>query len=58
MDILKRDTEHDIDNLTKSVEYLCEGMSTRVNAHIVQTGKELKEQGQEIITSSESVSKY
>ena len=55
VDILKIDTEHDIDNLTKSVEYLCEGMSKRVNVYIVQTRKERGKQGQEIITSSERV---
>jgi hypothetical protein len=51
-DILKIDTDHDIDNLTKYVEYLCEGMSKRVNAYI--TRKELGKQGQEI-TSSKTV---
>jgi len=55
IDILKINSEHDIDNLTKSVEYLCEGMSKRVNANIVQTRKELGKQGQEIITSSKTV---
>jgi len=30
-------------------------MSTRVNAHIVQTRKEFDKQGQEIITSSKVV---
>ena len=49
VDILKRDTEHGIDNLTKSVG---EEMSTSVNPHILQTRKELDKQGQEIVTSS------
>jgi hypothetical protein len=52
VDVLKRDTEHGIDNLTKSLGDLSEEMSTRVNAHIVQTRKELDKQGQKIITSS------
>jgi hypothetical protein len=52
VDILKRDSEHDIDSLTKSVENLSEGMSKSVNAHIVQTRKELDKQGQEIKSSS------
>jgi hypothetical protein len=45
VDILKRDNEHGIDNLTKSIGDLSEEMSTRVNAHIVQTRKELDKQG-------------
>jgi hypothetical protein len=53
--MLKIDAEHDIDNLTKSVECLCEGMSKRVNAYIVQTREELGKQGQEIITRSKTV---
>ena len=52
---LKRDTEHGIGNLNKSVEILSEEMSARVNAHIVPTRKELDKQGQEIITSSKVV---
>ena len=52
VDILKRDTELGIDDLTKSRGDLSEEMSTRVNAHIVQTRKELDKQGQEITTSS------
>jgi len=56
VDILKRDTEHDIDSLTKSVEILSEGTSKRMNAHIVQTWKVLDKQGQEIITSSKTMS--
>ena len=55
VDILKRDTKRSIDNLTKSVGDLSEEMSARVNAHIVQTRKELDKQGQEIITSSKVV---
>jgi len=55
VDILKGDTEHGIDNLTKSIGDLSEEMRTRVNAHIVQTRKELNKQGQEIITSSKVV---
>jgi hypothetical protein len=51
VDILKRDSEHDIDSLTKSVENLIEGMCKRVNARIVQTRQELDKQGQEIISS-------
>ena len=54
-DTLKSDTEHGIDNFTKSVENLREGMSTRVKALIVQTRKELDKQGQEMITSSKVV---
>ena len=49
---LKKDTGHGIDNLNKSVANLSEEVSARVNAHIVQTRKELDKQGQEIITSS------
>jgi len=52
---VKSDTEHGIDNLNKSVENLSEVMSPRVNAHIVQTRKELDKQGQEVITSSKVV---
>jgi hypothetical protein len=55
VDTLKRDAEHDIGNLTKSIGDLSEEMSTRVNAHIVQTRKELDKQGQEITTSSKVV---
>jgi len=55
IDILKRDTEHGIGNLTKSIGDLSEEMSMRVNAHIVQTRKELDKQGQEIITTSKVV---
>jgi hypothetical protein len=55
VDILKRDAEQGIENVTKSVGDLSEEMSTRVNAHIVQRRKELDEQGQEIITSSKVV---
>jgi len=55
VNILKRDTEHGTDNLTKSVGDLSEEMSTRVSAHIVQTRKELDKQGQGIITSSKVV---
>jgi copper chaperone CopZ len=51
VDILKRDSEHDIDSLTKSVENLSGGMSTRVNAHVVQTRKELDKQGQTLLAS-------
>jgi hypothetical protein len=62
VDTLKRDTEHDINNLSVSVENACEKMSERVNAHIVQTRKELDKQGQEVITSSKtmlaSISEY
>jgi hypothetical protein len=35
VDILMKDTEHGIENLTKSVRNLNEEMSTRVNVHIV-----------------------
>jgi DNA anti-recombination protein RmuC len=49
VDMLKRDTEHGTDNLTKAVENVSEGMSTRVNAHIVQTRKETDRQGQETV---------
>lgn len=52
---LKIDTEHDIDNLTKYVKYLCKGMSKRVNPYIVQTRKELGKKGQEIITSPKTM---
>ena len=52
VDILKRDSEHGIDNLNKSVENLKEGMSSRANAHALQTRKKLDKPGQEIITSS------
>ena len=55
VDILKRDTEHGTDNLTKSIGDLSDKMSTRVNAHVVQTRKELDKQGQEIKTSSKVV---
>jgi hypothetical protein len=55
VDTLTRNTEHDIDNLTKSVENFSEEISKRVNAHIVQTRKEIDKQGQEIATSSKSV---
>jgi len=55
LDILQTDTEHGINNLTKSVENINEGMNARVNAHIVQTRKELDKQGQEIINSSKVV---
>ena len=37
VDALKRDTEHGISNLTKSVANVSEGVSARVNAHVVQT---------------------
>jgi hypothetical protein len=43
-DILRRDTEHEIDSLNESVENLSEGMSEKVNAHIAQTRKELQKQ--------------
>jgi hypothetical protein len=55
VDILKGDTGHDIDGLTKSVENLSEGMSKRVNVHVMQTRKELDKQGQEITTSSKTM---
>jgi len=55
VDILKTDTERGINNLTKSVENISEGTNARVNAHIVQTRKELDKQGQEIINSSKFV---
>jgi len=55
VDILKNDTEHGINNLTKSVENVSEEMNARVNAHIVQTRKELDKQGQGIINSSKVV---
>ena len=55
VDIMKNDTEHGINNLTKSVENVSKGMNARVNAHIVQTRKELDKQGQEIINSSKVV---
>jgi vacuolar-type H+-ATPase subunit H len=55
VDILRRDTEHEIDSLTKSVENLSERMSKRVNEHITQTRKELEKQGQEIMTSSKTM---
>jgi len=45
VDILKTDTEHGINNSTKSVENIIEGMNARVNAHIVQTRNELDKQG-------------
>lgn len=54
-DILKGDTEHGTDNVTKSVGDLSEKISTRVKGHIVQTRKELDKQGQEIITNSKVV---
>jgi alpha-L-fucosidase len=54
-DTLKRGTEHDINNSSVSVEYACEGMSEIVNAHIVQTRKELDTQGQGVITSSKTM---
>ena len=44
-----------INNLIKSVENVSEGVSARINAHVVQTRKELDKQGQEIITSSKVV---
>ena len=50
VDALKRDTEHTIHYLSKSVDNLSEGVSARVKAHVVQTRKELEKQGQEIIT--------
>jgi hypothetical protein len=46
VDKLKIDTEHDIDNLTKSVGNLNEEVKSRVNVHIVQTREELDKQGQ------------
>src|SRR5215469_3318046 len=55
VNILKRETEHVIDNLTKSITDLSEEMSTRVNAHIVQTRKEFDKQGHEVINSSKVV---
>jgi len=55
VDILKTDTERVINNLTKSVENIIEGTNARVNAHFVQTRKELDKQGQEIINSSKFV---
>ena len=55
VDILKTDTERGINNLTKPVENISEGTKARVNAHIVQTRKELDKQGQEIINSSKFV---
>ena len=39
LDVLKGDSEHYNDNLTKSVECLSEGKSKRANADIVQTRK-------------------
>jgi hypothetical protein len=50
-DILKRDNENDINNLTMSVEHLCE----KVEVHIVQTRKELDNQGKEVTSSSKTV---
>jgi hypothetical protein len=55
VDKLKRDTEHDIDNLTKSVGNLSEEVNSRVNAHSGQTRKELDKQGQEIINGSKVI---
>ena len=55
VDIPKRDNEHGIDNLNKSVANISEGMNAEVNAHIVQTRKELHKQGQEMINSSKVV---
>ena len=55
IDTLKRDTEQDINNVSTSVENLGDRMSERVNAHIVQTRKELDKQGQEVFTSSKTV---
>ena len=55
VNILKKDAEHGIDNLTKSVENVSEVMNARVNAHIVQTRKELDKHGQEILNSSKGV---
>jgi len=49
VDILKTDTEHGINNLTKSVENISEGTNARVNDQIVQTREELDKQGQKII---------
>jgi hypothetical protein len=54
-DKLKRDTEHDIDTLTKLVGNLSEEVNARVNAHIVQTWKELDKQEQEIINGSKLI---
>jgi Skp family chaperone for outer membrane proteins len=45
VDKLERDTEHDIDNLTKSVGNLSVEVNSSVNAHIEQTRKELYKQG-------------
>jgi hypothetical protein len=56
VDKLKRDTDHSIDNFTKSVGNLGEELSSGVNAHIVQTRKELDKQGQEIINGSKVIS--
>jgi hypothetical protein len=56
VDMLSRDTGHEIDSLNKSVENLGKGLSKKMNAHITQTRKELDKQGQEIITSSKTMS--
>jgi predicted nucleic acid-binding Zn-ribbon protein len=55
VDILRRDIEHEINSLNKSVENLSEGMSKKVNAHIAQTRNGLEKLGQEIITSSKTM---
>jgi hypothetical protein len=47
VNVLKSNTAHGITNLNNSVENLSEVMGSRVNAHIVQTRKELDKQGQE-----------
>jgi hypothetical protein len=56
VDILSRDTEHEIDSLNKSVENLGEGLSKKMHAHITQTRKEFDQQGQEIVTSPKTMS--
>jgi hypothetical protein len=56
VDTLSRDTEHEIDSLNKSVENLGERLSNKMNAHITQTRKEFDKQGQEIVTSSKTMS--
>ena len=55
VDSLRNDTESKITNLRTSVDKSCERMSERMNAHIVQTRKELEIQGIEALTSSQSV---
>jgi hypothetical protein len=56
VDTLSSDIEHEIVCLNKSVEDLSEGLSQKLHVHIVQTRKEFDKQGQEIVTSSKTMS--